>query len=231
MAAARARCFDASAARCRSPQGVGATRRQPSCRASMRRAGAQDRLSVSEPHAVVSVSGARGGEHGAHAPSRSVRACPRRKDIALAERGARQGGHPPPQGPALHGVERRRTCSWCFWPGRWRSSRTIILLDEPTSHLDFKNQVHSLRAIGAAGRTGRHHDHDDARSQPCLLFPGRVLLMNPGSAPASDPPLRSSPAPTLVRDLRHRHHVLTVPRRDGCRRNQVLQPVVTLKGR
>ena len=38
----------------------------------------------------------------------------------------------------------------------------IVLLDEPTSHLDFKNQVHCLRAVGRLAAAGRHHDHDHA---------------------------------------------------------------------
>lgn len=58
----------------------------------------------------------------------------------------------------------------------------IILLDEPTSHLDFRNQTLSLRTIGALAADGvtmvmTTHDPNHA-----FLLPGRVLLMQPGGA-------------------------------------------------
>jgi iron complex transport system ATP-binding protein len=56
----------------------------------------------------------------------------------------------------------------------------IILLDEPTSHLDLKNQVRSLRAIGelaAQGITMIMSTHDPNHA---LQYPGRVVLMKPG---------------------------------------------------
>ena len=58
----------------------------------------------------------------------------------------------------------------------------VILLDEPTAHLDFKNQVHSLNKIGALAGRGvtmimTTHDPNHA-----FLFPGRALLMHPGGA-------------------------------------------------
>jgi iron complex transport system ATP-binding protein len=57
---------------------------------------------------------------------------------------------------------------------------TAILLDEPTAHLDFKNQVRSLIRIGALAGKGvtmimTTHDPNHA-----FLFPGRALLMHPG---------------------------------------------------
>jgi iron complex transport system ATP-binding protein len=67
---------------------------------------------------------------------------------------------------------------------------SVILLDEPTAHLDFKNQVHSLNKIGALAGQGATmimttHDPNHA-----FLFPGRTLLMRPGGAivvgPASE---------------------------------------------
>jgi iron complex transport system ATP-binding protein len=67
---------------------------------------------------------------------------------------------------------------------------SVILLDEPTAHLDFKNQVHSLNRIGALAGQGATmimttHDPNHA-----FLFPGRTLLMHPGGAvvvgPASE---------------------------------------------
>jgi iron complex transport system ATP-binding protein len=56
----------------------------------------------------------------------------------------------------------------------------VILLDEPTSHLDFKNQTASLKTIEALVQDGvtmvmTTHDPNHA-----FLLPGRVLLMKPG---------------------------------------------------
>jgi iron complex transport system ATP-binding protein len=53
----------------------------------------------------------------------------------------------------------------------------VILLDEPTAHLDFKNQVRCLELIGKlAGRgmalVSTSHDPNHA-----FLFPGRAMLM------------------------------------------------------
>jgi iron complex transport system ATP-binding protein len=66
----------------------------------------------------------------------------------------------------------------------------VILLDEPTSHLDLKNQVRCLRTVGAlstAGATMIMTTHDPNHA---FLFSGRVVLMQPGGAllvgPASD---------------------------------------------
>jgi iron complex transport system ATP-binding protein len=58
----------------------------------------------------------------------------------------------------------------------------VILLDEPTSHLDLKNQVHCLKTIGALGTAGvtmimTTHDPNHA-----FLFSGRVVLMQPGGS-------------------------------------------------
>jgi len=58
----------------------------------------------------------------------------------------------------------------------------VILLDEPTAHLDFKNQVRSLRQIGALAERGvtmimTTHDPNQA-----FLFPGRAALMRPGGS-------------------------------------------------
>lgn len=66
----------------------------------------------------------------------------------------------------------------------------VILLDEPTSHLDLKNQVHCLKTIGAlavAGTTMIMTTHDPNHA---FLFSGRVVLMQPGGSiligPAAD---------------------------------------------
>jgi iron complex transport system ATP-binding protein len=53
----------------------------------------------------------------------------------------------------------------------------VILLDEPTAHLDFKNQVQCLKMIGMLAGRGvaialTSHDPNHA-----FLFPGRALLM------------------------------------------------------
>ena len=56
----------------------------------------------------------------------------------------------------------------------------VILLDEPISHLDFKNQTVSLKTIGvlaAEGITMVMTTHDPNHA---FLLPGRVLLMKPG---------------------------------------------------
>jgi len=56
----------------------------------------------------------------------------------------------------------------------------VILLDEPTSQLDFKNQALSLKTIGglaAQGVTMIMTTHDPNHA---LLFPGRVAMMKPG---------------------------------------------------
>jgi iron complex transport system ATP-binding protein len=64
----------------------------------------------------------------------------------------------------------------------------VILLDEPTAHLDFKNQVRSLQQIGALAERGvtmimTTHDPNQA-----FLFPGRAALMRPGGSLAVGPP-------------------------------------------
>ncbi|MGH8228732.1 MAG: ABC transporter ATP-binding protein [Steroidobacteraceae bacterium] len=58
----------------------------------------------------------------------------------------------------------------------------VILLDEPTSHMDFRNQTVSLKTIGALAAEGvtmvmTTHDPNHA-----FLLPGRVLMMKPGGA-------------------------------------------------
>ncbi len=63
----------------------------------------------------------------------------------------------------------------------------VILLDEPTSHLDLKNQVGSLRAIGelaAQGVTMIMTTHDPNHA---LQFGGRVVMMKPGGAIVAGP--------------------------------------------
>jgi iron complex transport system ATP-binding protein len=58
----------------------------------------------------------------------------------------------------------------------------VILLDEPTSHLDLKNQVRCLKTLGAlstAGATMIMTTHDPNHA---FLFSGRVVMMRPGGS-------------------------------------------------
>lgn len=58
----------------------------------------------------------------------------------------------------------------------------VILLDEPTSHLDLKNQVlclKTIRSLSAAGVTLIMTTHDPNHA---FLFSGRVVLMQPGGS-------------------------------------------------
>jgi iron complex transport system ATP-binding protein len=91
----------------------------------------------------------------------------------------------------------------------------VILLDEPTSHLDFKNQVRSLQAIGALAASGvtlimSTHDPNHA-----LLFPGRVALMTPGgtlvAGPASEVVTEAALSATYGIEI----GVFSIPRRTG----------------
>ena len=91
----------------------------------------------------------------------------------------------------------------------------ILLLDEPTSHLDFRNQVHCLRAVGrlaAQGVTMIMTTHDPNHA---FLFPGRALLMSAGAAPAAGPAEQIVTAAALSAAYGIPIEVLTVPRRTG----------------
>jgi iron complex transport system ATP-binding protein len=70
----------------------------------------------------------------------------------------------------------------------------VILLDEPTAHLDMRNQVLCLKTIGALAAHGRSmvmttHDPNHA-----FLYPGRVVLMKP------DGSLLTGPASEILTD-------------------------------
>ncbi len=70
----------------------------------------------------------------------------------------------------------------------------VILLDEPTAHLDFRNQVRCLQAIAALAARGvtmvmTSHDPNHA-----FLFAGRTVLMKPGGA------LHAGPADEVITD-------------------------------
>jgi iron complex transport system ATP-binding protein len=89
----------------------------------------------------------------------------------------------------------------------------IVLLDEPTSHLDFKNQVQCLRAVGALTAKGvtmimTTHDPNHA-----FLFPGRAILMSPGASLAAGPAAEIITSASLSAAYGIPIDVLTVPRR------------------
>jgi iron complex transport system ATP-binding protein len=92
---------------------------------------------------------------------------------------------------------------------------TVILLDEPTAHLDFKNQVRSLRQIGALAERGvtmimTTHDPNQA-----FLFPGRAALMRPGGSLAVGPPNKVITDESLSAVYGIGVAVLSIERRDG----------------
>jgi iron complex transport system ATP-binding protein len=114
-------------------------------------------------------------------PHLGVFAAPSSKDVALAEealdkvgmRHLRDRPYTRLSGGELQLVLLARTLA---------QQPDVILLDEPTSHLDFKNQVLSLKTIGnlaAHGVTMIMTTHDPNHA---FLLPGRVLMMKPGGA-------------------------------------------------
>ncbi len=56
----------------------------------------------------------------------------------------------------------------------------VIILDEPASHLDLKNQVQCLRTIGALAAQGVTMIMTTHDPNHTALFSGRVVLMQPG---------------------------------------------------
>ncbi|HEX3915626.1 MAG TPA: ABC transporter ATP-binding protein [Steroidobacteraceae bacterium] len=91
----------------------------------------------------------------------------------------------------------------------------VILLDEPTAHLDFKNQVRSLERIGALAGQGvtmimTSHDPNHA-----FLFPGRAALMQPGGAITVGPAAQVVTDASLSGAYGIGVSVLSHPRRDG----------------
>jgi iron complex transport system ATP-binding protein len=100
----------------------------------------------------------------------------------------------------------------------------LILLDEPTSHLDLRNQVMSLRTIGSLAGRGiamvmTTHDPNHA-----FLFPGRVMLMQRGGAiitgPASEVLNDKMLSSTFGVDIA----VVSVQRRDGSGERRICSP-------
>jgi iron complex transport system ATP-binding protein len=91
----------------------------------------------------------------------------------------------------------------------------IVLLDEPTSHLDFKNQVLCLRAVGALAAKGvtmimTTHDPNHA-----FLFPGRAVLMSRGESLAAGPAAEIITGAALSAAYGIPIEVFSVPRRSG----------------
>jgi len=91
----------------------------------------------------------------------------------------------------------------------------VILLDEPTAHLDFRNQVLTLqivRSLAADGMTMVMTTHDPNHA---LWFRGRAALMKEGRfvavGPASDVVTDTNLSTTYDTDVR----VFVVPRHDG----------------
>jgi iron complex transport system ATP-binding protein len=106
---------------------------------------------------------------------------PSSKDLALAEEALDQVGMSHVKNrpyTSLSGGERQLV----LLARTWVQQPALVLLDEPTAHLDFHNQVLSLGRIGALAGRGvtmimTTHDPNHA-----FLFPGRVALMQPGGA-------------------------------------------------
>jgi iron complex transport system ATP-binding protein len=126
-------------------------------------------------------------------PYLSAFGAPSAQDIAIAEEALEQVGMSHlKQRPytALSGGERQLV----LLARTLAQQPAVILLDEPTAHLDFKNQVRSLQQIGALAERGvtmimTTHDPNQA-----FLFPGRAALMRPGGA------LEVGPPPKVITD-------------------------------
>jgi iron complex transport system ATP-binding protein len=100
----------------------------------------------------------------------------------------------------------------------------VILLDEPTSHLDFKNQALSLKTIATLAADGvtmimTTHDPNHA-----FLLPGRVLIMRPGgtilTGLASEVITESTLSATYGIDIA----VFSIPRRASAREFKFCSP-------
>jgi iron complex transport system ATP-binding protein len=100
----------------------------------------------------------------------------------------------------------------------------VILLDEPTSHLDLKNQVTSLRAIGelaAQGVTIVMTTHDPNHA---LRLSGRVVMMRPGGAMVSGPVSEVVTGAALTATYGIDIAVISVPRPNGAGEIKVCSP-------
>lgn len=91
----------------------------------------------------------------------------------------------------------------------------VILLDEPTAHLDLKNQVLSLQTIGALAAQGvtmvmTTHDPNHA-----FLFPGKVVLMRQGGLISVGAPADVLTDSSLTSAYGIDIAVYSVARRDG----------------
>jgi iron complex transport system ATP-binding protein len=120
-------------------------------------------------------------------PYMSAFGVPSAQDIAIAEEALEQVGMGhlrKRQYTELSGGERQLV----LLARTLAQQPAVILLDEPTAHLDLKNQVRSLQQIGALAKRGvtmvmTTHDPNQA-----FLFPGRAALMRAGGSLAVGPP-------------------------------------------
>jgi iron complex transport system ATP-binding protein len=148
------------------------------------------------------------------APHLSLFGTPSSKDIAVAEQALERVG-------VLHLKDRPYTevsggeRQLVLLARTLAQQPDVILLDEPTSHLDLRNQVQSLNAIGelaAQGVTMIMATHDPNHA---LQFPGRVVMMKPGGAivagPASEVITDAELTATYGIDIT----VVSAPRRNG----------------
>jgi iron complex transport system ATP-binding protein len=100
----------------------------------------------------------------------------------------------------------------------------VILLDEPTSHLDLKNQVRSLRTIGelaAQGVTMIMTTHDPNHA---LRLSGRVLMMKPGGVIVAGPVSEVVTGAELTATYGIDIAVLSLPRPNGPGEIKVCSP-------
>jgi iron complex transport system ATP-binding protein len=91
----------------------------------------------------------------------------------------------------------------------------VILLDEPTAHLDFRNQAQCLKtiaALAAQGATMVMTTHDPNHA---FLLPGRVLLMKAGGDILTGVASQIISDSTLTATYGIDITVVTVPRRGG----------------